>query len=212
MYEDFAHIASTARLTQLQAPVRFDEDLFATHTDHFRHERRAYAFGFHGDPEELAIVEAEQFPEVRNAALRFVRRYGSPCHVHLPSDEPAIATPVALVLLQSLALLRGVEASKELKTSEEPSQELEAQLCHWFYDNLEGVRLSPQPGKRPGYTCKSLHTAMWLQLYEAHYGPAQWATCIGCGRLFIQTRADQIYHDTRCRTATFMRQRRGNQQ
>ena len=80
-------------------------------------------------------------------------------------------------------------------------------LCGWFYDHLEGVRLQDRP-HQPGFTCTRLLEYIWLAVRGSHFGPSLWAQCQGCDRLFIQGRADQLYHSSACRSAAGVRRSR----
>lgn len=56
------------------------------------------------------------------------------------------------------------------------------------------------------YTCDTLLTAMWLQVYEALAQGKPWRLCEGCGRLFTQSRRGQKFHDSGCRNRYHVRQ------
>ena len=158
--------------------------------------------------DQIAVERAEELRDVRTAVLRFVRQYGAPSF--MPYNTPGFdlrERPYAVtrLLRESLDVQRAKEHSRKAK--EEGDEEAETLLCSWLVDHLEGVRFNPRP-KQPGFTCTRLLDVLWLGIHDAHFGPGKWATCEGCRGLFVQGRADQLYHSTSCRSAAGARKSR----
>ena len=76
------------------------------------------------------------------------------------------------------------------------------------------IHFHPDNGWQPGYMYSNLLNALWLQLSQMILRGSEIRRCEACNELFEPNRADQIYHDARCRERansrkTYRRQREG---
>jgi hypothetical protein len=105
----------------------------------------------------------------------------------------------------------------------------QSELRRAFEEGLAGVKLYPfmkgfedtmrtgRPETRlaPRYTCESLLSAMWLQLYQAVMGARAPRQCLGCGRMFESGDPRRVFHNYDCKHKTMQaayrrRQRQGS--
>lgn len=216
IFEAFAEIGTIA----IDAGGRFDQN--TAHAEIVDGEIVAVANPLDADPLVTArrrgtLAVAVDAPEVIAAILRFVRDYGPLESWESWQGEPrTVDAETVLNFERAISGRRFVQLAVEmaeavrLAASDEPyprwlNDVMNEHLCGTHPVSFNAQDLGAARGAY-GWTCDSLLAALWWQFYQADSTAGHtWRRCEGCPRWFVQSRADQKYHDAICRNRANVR-------